>query len=45
MQKMLEDEQRHGDKALQAGGSEFPRQVKDAMTAVSHVMTRSSYRI
>ena len=45
VQKMLEDEQRHGDKALQAGGSDFPRQVKDAMTAVSQVMTRSSYRI
>jgi ubiquinone biosynthesis monooxygenase Coq7 len=45
VQKMLEDEQRHGDKALQAGGSEFPRQVKDAMTVVSQVMTRSSYRI
>jgi ubiquinone biosynthesis monooxygenase Coq7 len=45
VQKMLEDEQRHGDKALQAGGSEFPRQVKDAMSVVSQVMTRSSYRI
>jgi ubiquinone biosynthesis monooxygenase Coq7 len=45
VQKMLEDEQRHGDKALQAGGSDFPRQVKDAMSVVSRVMTRSSYRI
>ena len=45
VQKMLEDEQRHGDKALQAGGSDFPRQVKDAMSVVSQVMTRSSYRI
>ena len=45
LQKMLEDEQRHGDKALQAGGTDFPRPVKDAMTAVSKVMTGSSYRI
>jgi ubiquinone biosynthesis monooxygenase Coq7 len=45
LQKMLEDEQRHGDKALQAGGADFPRPVKDAMTAVSMLMTRSSYRI
>ena len=26
-----------------AGGQDFPRPVKDAMTAVSQVMTRSSY--
>jgi ubiquinone biosynthesis monooxygenase Coq7 len=45
LQKMLEDEQRHGDKALQAGGADFPRPVKDAMTAVSKVMTGSSYKI
>ena len=45
VQKMLEDEQRHGDKALEAGGSDFPREVKDAMSAVSRVMTGSSYRI
>ena len=45
LQKMLEDEQRHGDKALKAGGTDFPRPVKDAMTLVSKVMTGSSYRI
>jgi ubiquinone biosynthesis monooxygenase Coq7 len=45
LQKMLDDEQRHGDKALAAGGTDFPRPVKDAMTAVSKVMTGSSYRI
>ena len=43
--QMLEDEQRHGDNALAAGGTDFPRPVKDAMTAVSRVMTGSSYRI
>ena len=45
VQKMLEDEQRHGDKALEAGGTDFPQPVKDAMTAVSRVMTKSSYRV
>ena len=43
--QMLEDEQRHGDNALAAGGTDFPRPVKDAMTAVSRVMTGSSYKI
>ena len=45
LQQMLEDEQRHGDNALAAGGSEFPRPVKDAMSSVSRVMTETSYRI
>jgi ubiquinone biosynthesis monooxygenase Coq7 len=45
LQQMLEDEQRHGDNALLAGGSDFPRPVKDAMSAVSQIMTKSSYRI
>ena len=45
LQQMLEDEQRHGENALEAGGTDFPRPVKDAMTAVSQVMTRSSYRL
>jgi ubiquinone biosynthesis monooxygenase Coq7 len=45
LQQMLEDEQRHGDNALAAGGTDFPRPVKDAMTVVSKVMTGSSYKI
>ena len=45
LQQMLEDEQRHGESALDAGGTEFPGPVKDAMTTVSQVMTRTSYRI
>ncbi len=45
LQQMLEDEQRHGDKALEAGGADFPQPVKDAMSAVSKLMTRSSYRV
>lgn len=45
LQQMLEDEERHGRNALEAGGKDFPRPVKDAMSAVSRVMTGSSYRI
>lgn len=45
LEKMLEDEERHGEKALEAGGTVFPRPVKDAMTALSQVMTRSSYYV
>ena len=45
LQQMLEDEERHGNSALEAGGKDFPDSVKDAMTSVSQVMTGSSYRI
>ena len=45
LQQMLEDEQRHGENALAAGGTDFPKPVKDAMSTVSQVMTRTSYRI
>ena len=43
LQQMLEDEERHGENALKAGGQEFPRPVKDTMTQLSKVMTESSY--
>ena len=45
LQQMLEDEERHGAEALEHGGQEFPRPVKDAMTAASQLMTHSSYWI
>ena len=45
LQQMLEDEERHGTSALEAGGKDFPDSVKDAMTTVSKLMTGSSYRI
>lgn len=45
LQKMLEDEQRHGENALAAGGTEFSPTVKDAMTTLSKVMTSTSYRV
>ena len=43
LQKMLEDEERHGENAHAAGGAELPAPVKDLMSAVSRLMTRSSY--
>jgi ubiquinone biosynthesis monooxygenase Coq7 len=45
LQQMLEDEQRHGESALKAGGANFPRPLKDAMSSVSRLMTRTSYRL
>ncbi len=42
---MHRDEARHGAAAAAAGGVEFPRPVKDAMTLVSGLMTRTTYRI
>ncbi|NQX89771.1 MAG: 2-polyprenyl-3-methyl-6-methoxy-1,4-benzoquinone monooxygenase [Halioglobus sp.] len=45
LQQMLVDEERHGEHALAAGGAEFPRPVKDAMSAVATLMTSSSYRL
>ena len=45
LEQMLEDEEKHGTMALQAGGEDFPEPVKKAMTAVSKLMTGSSYRV
>jgi len=45
LQQMLEDEQRHGEKALAAGGTDFPKPVKDAMSALAKLMTSTSYRV
>lgn len=43
--QMLEDEQRHAAHAREAGGTEFPVPVKQAMSLMSRVMTGSTYRI
>lgn len=42
---MLEDEKRHGQAALGAGGLRFPKPVKQLMSLVSKAMTASSYRV
>lgn len=45
LQQMYEDEEKHGQAALDAGGYEFPAPVKFGMKAVSKLMTSISYRI
>ncbi len=43
--QMLEDEARHAETALSAGGYKFPAPVKSLMTLASKLMTETSYRI
>lgn len=45
VQQMLDDEGKHADAALNAGGAEFPKPVKWVMSAVAKVMTTTSYRL
>lgn len=45
VEQMLEDEARHADMALGAGGYNFPAPVKGMMTLVSYAMTKTSYYI
>ena len=45
VKRMLEDEEKHKNAALEAGGYDFPQPAKSAMSLVSKAMTFSSYRI
>ena len=45
VEQMLEDEARHADMALSAGGYNFPTPVKGIMTIASKAMTQTSYYI
>ncbi|MEE8058605.1 MAG: 2-polyprenyl-3-methyl-6-methoxy-1,4-benzoquinone monooxygenase [Pseudomonadales bacterium] len=45
LEQMLEDEAKHGSNALQAGGQAFSAPVKKLMSAMSKVMTKTTYRI
>ncbi len=45
LQQMLIDEKAHGTKALQAGGKVFRPKVKTIMSAISKIMTKTTYRI
>lgn len=45
IKQMLDDEERHAENALSAGGVDFPAPVKSAMTVVSKVMTSTTYRL
>ena len=43
--QMRQDEARHGEAALAVGGVEFPEAAKQAMTALSRLMTETAYRV
>lgn len=43
--QMLEDEAKHANAALDAGGYQFPLPVRLVMTGISKVMTQSTYRL
>lgn len=45
LERMLADEERHAEHALAAGGRDFPPLVKQAMTGISKVMTKTVYRL
>ena len=45
VEEMLIDEAKHASTALQAGGLSFPGPVKQTMSLVSRIMTKSSYRL
>lgn len=43
--QMLLDEEKHGHAALEAGGAMFPKEIKQVMTFVSKVMTKTTAKI
>ena len=45
LERMLEDEARHGTRALEAGGHEFSASTKKMMARLSNVMTSTTYQI
>ena len=45
LEQMISDESRHAQHALEEGGLPFPGVVKRGMTAVSKLMTESTYRL
>lgn len=45
LEQMRRDEARHGDEALAMGGESFPKLIKSAMTVVSRVMTKTTYKL
>ncbi len=43
--QMISDERQHGDSAREAGAAELPAPIKTAMTTVSELMKKTTYRI
>ena len=42
---MLQDEEEHGDKAMEQGGIEFNKKIKKFMTSTSKLMTKATYKV
>ena len=45
LEQMISDEKHHGETARAAGGAELPPTVKQAMTVMSQVMKKTTYRV
>ena len=45
LQQMLLDEKQHGDSARDAGAAQLPLPIKQAMTVMSELMKKTTYRI
>jgi len=45
LEQMIIDEKQHGESARNAGGAELPLPVRQAMTAMSQIMKKTTYRI
>jgi len=45
VEKMIEDETKHGEKAIAAGGKAFSEAQKNAMASLATLMTKTTYRI
>jgi ubiquinone biosynthesis monooxygenase Coq7 len=45
LNQMIDDERQHGESAKQAGGSELPLPIRQAMSAMSVVMKKTTYRL
>ncbi len=45
LEQMISDEKHHGESARDAGGADLPAPIKQAMTAMSQVMKKTTYRI
>ena len=45
LKQMIADEKHHGESAREAGGAELPAPIKQAMTAMSEVMKKTTYHV
>lgn len=45
LEQMISDERQHGETAKSAGGADLPQPLRQAMSAMSQVMKKTTYRI